>query len=462
MNLLSNISNALLHSIWQFFILLLCYYVFAYLVKNKKVVYVFAVVLKIVGFAWFATTTFISQTPIYSLSSEYSTPFFFDYIGYAYLLVVGLLQTQLIFRISYLKTKIKTSFVYENLGDFYNIIKTYIPEKKIIITISTSITSPITYGFIKPVIVLPFALCNTLSAKEMEMVLLHEVAHIIRKDYIIHLLIKIIDAFLFFNPFSILLSKAIEQEREFCCDDWVLQQKPEHYLYAHTLFNVAKQQQTLQKLVLAQAFAQPQYLLERIKRVTTNKSHFNKLSIKQTILLSVALCMSILVNKTKDIEHESQTHASKNVFDAKNITLPDKIHVATTNSKPVNSTTNTKRRRNDTSLKTKGDNTTKYSAEDRQRLKDGFQFLSELAKENIAVKQIVESNPSMQVVDAKEQEFSVTNAVNTKPSENSRFFYIPATKTSKAKLVTVTVVENDKNNKKVVIEVEEIDVPSKS
>ena len=111
--------------------------------------------------------------------------------------------------------------------------------------------------------------------------------------------------------------------------------------------------------------------------------------------------------------------------------------------------------------------TTKYTSIDKQRLKDGFQFLSELAKENVVIKNLIETNPTLQSVNINttEADFEVTkaiNAKNTKPTQASRYFYLPASKTSKAKMITITVVEKDNNDKKVIIDIEEIEASQRS
>ena len=57
----------------------------------------------------------------------------------------------------------------------------------------------------------------------MEAVILHEVAHIKRMDYVLNLVLAFIEAAMFFNPFTHLISFHVKRERENCCDDWVLQ-----------------------------------------------------------------------------------------------------------------------------------------------------------------------------------------------------------------------------------------------
>jgi Zn-dependent protease with chaperone function len=443
-----NVTNALLQSFWQFAVLLLIFQLANLCINNKKTTYIVAVVLQFIGFIWFITTILTPHPSNlvhqFLLNSQINENFIAPIITIAYSAIVCFFVIRLMYN-------------YVSLGklnEFYAIIKPYLYNKKIVIKISQTVNSPFTYGFFKPVIVLPFSLCNNLTTKEMELVLLHEVAHILREDYVVNLVLKITDAFLFFNPFSKLLLKTIEQEREYCCDDWVLQKMPENIAYAQTLFAVAKQQQTLKNTYLVQAFAQPQYLLQRIKRITASGYSKNTFSIKQSLWFCAILLASLIIT---NIEFKSTSNKQIVQQNIKNNAVA-KVQKAA--SLPLTATSNTKKNiatKKAAVLITKNkvnqkQQATTYTALDKKRLKEGFQFLSELAKENVLVKEIIETNPSIKAVEVS----------NAKPTEASRFFYIPKTKTSNGKIITITVIEKDNNDKKVVIDIEEIATYNKS
>jgi bla regulator protein BlaR1 len=96
-------------------------------------------------------------------------------------------------------------------------------KKKIQVFLSDTVTTPLTIGFLKPVILIPVASINHLTTDQLEAVLLHELAHIKRYDYLVNIILSVVEISLFFNPFTQLLSKNIRKERENSCDDWVLQ-----------------------------------------------------------------------------------------------------------------------------------------------------------------------------------------------------------------------------------------------
>ena len=81
------------------------------------------------------------------------------------------------------------------------------------------IHSPMVNGWLKPVILMPVGMLNSLSVAEVENILLHELAHVRRYDYIVNLLISVIETLFFFHPFVWWMGSRIRIEREHACDD---------------------------------------------------------------------------------------------------------------------------------------------------------------------------------------------------------------------------------------------------
>lgn len=78
---------------------------------------------------------------------------------------------------------------------------------------------PMVMGHLRPVIFIPLGLINHLPAEEMEAVVLHELAHIRRRDQLVNILQQVAECLLFFNPGVIWISSLMREERENCCDD---------------------------------------------------------------------------------------------------------------------------------------------------------------------------------------------------------------------------------------------------
>lgn len=103
---------------------------------------------------------------------------------------------------------------------------------------SVHVRQPLTLGFWKPVVLFPAGLLLQLHPDEVEMLLLHELAHIRRHDYLVNLLQLALEVCFFYHPLFLLMSKDLRRYREYCCDDLVLQHAPDRLLYAKALTNL--------------------------------------------------------------------------------------------------------------------------------------------------------------------------------------------------------------------------------
>ncbi|HYC27682.1 MAG TPA: M56 family metallopeptidase, partial [Chitinophagaceae bacterium] len=121
-------------------------------------------------------------------------------------------------------------------------------KKNIHVWLSEIVDTPMTIGFWKPIILMPIASVNGLSTQQVEAILLHELSHIKRNDYLVNLLVTTIDVILFFNPFSRLFIRTIKRERENSCDDLVLQFQYNAHAYASALLVI--EQKRVMKVAL--------------------------------------------------------------------------------------------------------------------------------------------------------------------------------------------------------------------
>lgn len=100
---------------------------------------------------------------------------------------------------------------------------------------SAGVSEPLTLGFWKPVILFPVGLATQLSPVQVEALLLHELAHIRRYDYLVNIFQLALEVCFFYHPLFWLMSREARSRREFCCDDVVLQHTSQPLLYAQTL-----------------------------------------------------------------------------------------------------------------------------------------------------------------------------------------------------------------------------------
>jgi len=100
---------------------------------------------------------------------------------------------------------------------------------------SPHISEPLTLGFWKPVVLFPVGMLLQLTPAQVEALLLHELAHIRRHDYLLNLLQLGLEVCFFYHPLFWLLSREARSRREFCCDEVVLRHTSNPMLYAKTL-----------------------------------------------------------------------------------------------------------------------------------------------------------------------------------------------------------------------------------
>ncbi|MEO6520790.1 MAG: M56 family metallopeptidase [Mucilaginibacter sp.] len=161
-----------------------------------------------------------------------------------------------------------------------------IPQKTKVF-LSDHIDVPCIIGYLKPMVILPTAIITQFSAEQIKSILVHEMAHIRRNDYIINLLQQFIGILFFFNPFTHLINKIIYSEREHSCDDLVLQVTGEPLVYAQTLLQLEENRAQNFQLALA-ATGKKYHLLNRIKRIMETKKQASNI---RHILAAVLLLM---------------------------------------------------------------------------------------------------------------------------------------------------------------------------
>ena len=95
--------------------------------------------------------------------------------------------------------------------------------------------TPIVLGHFRPIVLMPIGLLTRLPADQIEAILLHELAHIRRHDYLVNLVQRSVEALLFYHPAVWWISGVIRAERENCCDDVVVAMSGDAHQYAVAL-----------------------------------------------------------------------------------------------------------------------------------------------------------------------------------------------------------------------------------
>jgi GWxTD domain-containing protein len=108
-------------------------------------------------------------------------------------------------------------------------------SKPVALLESCRVDVPLVAGYLRPVILVPLDLLSGLPAGQVEAILLHELAHIRRRDYLVNLLQAVVENLLFYHPAAWWVSGIIRAEREHCCDDLAVAVQGNAFEYASAL-----------------------------------------------------------------------------------------------------------------------------------------------------------------------------------------------------------------------------------
>jgi len=123
---------------------------------------------------------------------------------------------------------------------------------------------PMTWGIRRPAILLP-AEADAWTAERRRDVLLHELAHVKRHDFLIQLIARIACAVYWFHPLVWLAAARLREERERACDDHVLRAGATPSVYATHLLEIARGLRAARATSLASvAMARPAQLATRL------------------------------------------------------------------------------------------------------------------------------------------------------------------------------------------------------
>lgn len=173
-------------------------------------------------------------------------------------------------------------------------------KRSVKLWLSNSIHTPVTFGYVKPVILLPVALINNLSTKQAETLILHELTHICTHDYLLNWFLLFAETIFFFNPFVKSICNKIRMEREKNCDIRVMAFEYAPALYAETLLQAERMKQMIPNFQLA-AVNRKKQLLQRILFFSGNKTEissmrFNIVAPLIGLLLLLLFSSVILLN----------------------------------------------------------------------------------------------------------------------------------------------------------------------
>ncbi|MGF7138146.1 M56 family metallopeptidase [Roseimarinus sediminis] len=139
-------------------------------------------------------------------------------------------------------------------------------QRKVKAFFSPLAKGPMTLGTFKPVILFPVAAFTGLAVKDIEAIIAHELAHVLRHDYFFNIIQSAVEILFFYHPAVWMISAQIKAERENSCDNIAIGLTGDKPAYIKALAKI--QITTVEQERLAMAFASHKTsVLQRIKRL---------------------------------------------------------------------------------------------------------------------------------------------------------------------------------------------------
>lgn len=150
---------------------------------------------------------------------------------------------------------------------------------------------PMVIGHLRPLVLVPAGMLISLPPDQAEAILLHELAHIRRRDYLLNLVQQAVESIFFFHPAVRWVSSLISEERENCCDDMASSHNPDKRIYIDALVSFYEHTLPPQS---ALGFAGRKYsMVHRIKRLINQRN--KTLNIMEKIFLTTAFIVCAFI-----------------------------------------------------------------------------------------------------------------------------------------------------------------------
>ncbi len=202
--------------------------------------------------------------------------------------LVGVLLLALYFSISYLRSMRKFRMsVPDNTPYIREWLNAHQIVRPIEVRSSDLISSPLTYGILHPVILLPKKLDRNDQAA-LKYVLTHEYVHIRRFDAITKILFAAVLCIHWFNPFVWVMYVLANRDMELSCDAWVIRMMGEKNRSSYALMLIKMEERRSGMSALYSHFGK-NAISERIEAI---------MKFKKTSILACTLALALIAGAT--------------------------------------------------------------------------------------------------------------------------------------------------------------------
>lgn len=184
---------------------------------------------------------------------------------------------------------------------------------------------PFVIGHLKPAILMPIGLLAGLPPEQVEAVLLHELAHIRRNDYIVNFLQTLAETVFFFNPGLMWISSLLRDERENCCDDIALAQTKNKREFVQAL--ISFKEYSLYGSAYQVAFpGKKNHLLQRVSRILQNQNKALGTAEKAFFMAGIFILSAMVATAAiTQIRVITQRETKTTVVNAQPVAQPKKL-----------------------------------------------------------------------------------------------------------------------------------------
>jgi len=187
---------------------------------------------------------------------------------------------------------------------------------------SPEITVPITCGLLQPVILVPDDAVSW-PAEKLRSVIAHEMAHVERRDWLVHLGVQFVCALYWFHPVVWLAAARMAHERERACDDRVLCSGVHPSEYATQLLEFAGAAALPASVAMA---GRPAFFEHRVRAIL-NPSLNRHPPMRRHIMLSFAAALVLLAPLAafRAMAQTASAALSGAVYDASGAAVPGAV-----------------------------------------------------------------------------------------------------------------------------------------
>jgi bla regulator protein blaR1 len=185
-------------------------------------------------------------------------------------------------------------------------------KKSVELVESAMVRTPMVIGFLKPMILFPMGVINRLAPQEVEAILAHELAHVLRNDYLFNVMQSVVEALFYFHPAVWWLSGQIRNERESACDEIAIELINSKMNYAKALVTIQEMAYYPMSPALGFAGQRKNQFVLRMQRILNQPNHKSNVMEKLIATLLIVVTLAGLTigqnqNQPKKEENKNET-----------------------------------------------------------------------------------------------------------------------------------------------------------